>query len=103
MPTLSVEISRFVDEHQPGFVECTFIDVASIRHTILEKVPVVTNESLWSTSVYPKPGKVPCQVLAEWKDKNGQSVVRVSTEEPFHIESTSGQTEFVVLASQVLQ
>jgi hypothetical protein len=103
MPVLRVEIARFVDEHQPGFVECTFVDAEGVRHSILEKLPVVTRENLWSTSIYPRPGEVACQVLAEWKDRNGQLVLRVSTEEPFHIESTDGQTQFVVLASQVLQ
>jgi hypothetical protein len=102
MPTLSVVISRFVDEYQPGFVECELTDAQGELHSFLEKVPVVTKENLWFSSSYPQPGAIPCTVEAEWKDEQGRLLCRVSTEQPFHVESTAGHSCFVVLASQVL-
>jgi hypothetical protein len=102
MPALAVEISRFVDESNPGFVECLLVDALGHSHLFVEKVPVVTTEDLWSTSTYPRPGVIACEVEAEWKDGEGQSLARVSTELPWHVESTVGQTQFVVLASQLV-
>lgn len=103
MPALSIQISRFVDEYQPGFVECSLIDAQGQRHMFIEKVPIVTTEDLWSTSQYPRPGAVPCEVEAEWKDERGCSLVQVTTERPFGVESTTGQSRFIVLASQLQQ
>lgn len=102
MPALTVEIVRFVDEYQPGFVECVFQDAANIEHVFVEKVPIVTTESLWSTSSYPQPGVIACVVQEEWEEKNGRLVVRVTTEQPWGVESTRGETSFVVLASQLV-
>ena len=32
MLLLSVQIDRFVDEHPPGFVECSLVDAEGTRH-----------------------------------------------------------------------
>jgi hypothetical protein len=101
MPTLLVEITRFVDEYQPGFVECVFVDAFDRSHFIVEKAPVISTEDLWSTSSYPRPGEVACEVVAEWLDEAGQSLVRVNTDRPWGIESTTGASEFVVFSHQV--
>ncbi|MGE0144389.1 MAG: hypothetical protein AB7I19_11420 [Planctomycetota bacterium] len=103
MPALAVAIVRFVDEHQPGFVECVLRDAANEQHVFVEKVPVVTTEDLWATSNYPRPGVIECVVLEQWEDSGGCSLVRVTTEQPWGVESTRGETEFVVLASQVVR
>jgi hypothetical protein len=103
MPTLAVEITRFVDPYQPGFVECMFLDAQGCRHLFMEKLPIVTRADLWSSSAYPQPGAIPCEVEAEWLGEQGRAVVRVTTERPFHVESTSGQSSFVVLSVQVQQ
>jgi hypothetical protein len=103
MPALTVEIVRFVDEHQPGFVECVLRDAANKEHVFVEKVPIVTTENLWSTSSYPRPGAIECVVQERVEDKNGRVLVRASTEMPWSVESTGGETSFVVLASQVVR
>jgi len=100
MPSLTVEISRFVDEHFPGFVECTLIDAAGTRHTIVDKVPIVTLANLSSTSSYPQPGAVRGEVEARW-DGGGRAFVQFSTARPDGVESTSGLSTFVVFAEQV--
>lgn len=96
-----VEISRFVDEDPPGFVECTLIDAQGNRHAFVEKLPVVTCANLWAASRYPQPGVIRCRIEARWQDERGRAVVQVSTELPDHVESTSGQSSFVVLTAQV--
>jgi hypothetical protein len=103
MPALTVEIVRFVDEHQPGFVECVLRDAANIEHVFVEKVPVVSTDNLWSTSDYPRVGAIGCVVQERWQDTDGRSLVRATTEQPWGIESTRGETSFVVHASQVVR
>ncbi|RYG37845.1 MAG: hypothetical protein EON93_02995 [Burkholderiales bacterium] len=102
MQAFAVEISRFVDEHQPGFVECSLLDADGNKHLFIEKVPVVTLEDLQPTSEYPRPGVVGCEPQAEWVDASGRIKVRVSTELPWHVESTEGETVFVVWAEQLV-
>ena len=38
MHFISVQIVRFVDSHQPGWVECLLVDAERRRHIIVEKV-----------------------------------------------------------------
>ena len=101
MPSIAVEIVRFVDEHQPGFVECQFQDAHGQQHVVVEKVPVVTKENLWTNSRYPRPGTIACTLERAYQDHSGRSLVTVSTELPWHIESSTGQTKFELLSSQV--
>ena len=98
---LAVEIVRYVRDDQPGWVACEFMDAEGRRHTIVDKVPVVSSEMLDASSQYPRPGFVGCTVLREWRDVNGRDLARVSTETPRWIESTEGLTEFVVLSRQL--
>jgi hypothetical protein len=98
---LTVQIVRFVDDHQPGWVECEFVDAGGRKHAFVDKVPGFSRDSLDETSAYPQPGGVACEVLAQWPDSLGRQLVRITTARPFHIESTEGQSEFVVLAAQL--
>jgi hypothetical protein len=100
MPSLTVDIVRFVDEHQPGFVECKLVDVNNEVHFFIEKAPVVSTEDLWSTSTYPRSGSIGCEILNSWNE-GSTGLVKVTTEKPWSVESTSGETEFIVLASQL--
>lgn len=101
MTAVAIEIVRFVDEHQPGFVECRLIDAQGQSHTFLEKVPIVTEEKLWSGSKYPRAGSVACRLEAEFKDTTGRLLSRIDTAHPFSVESASGETKFIVLSSQL--
>ena len=102
MPSVSFEIARFVDDHQPGFVECILVDADGLQHTFVEKIPVISPNNLGPTSIYPCAGVVQCEVEEEWTDGAGRCLARVNTDIPWHVESTEGITRFVVLASQVL-
>lgn len=101
MPAIPVLITRFVDDHQPGFVECFFVDALGETHTFVEKVPVVSTESLCATSPYPCDGVIECEIEEEWSDKMGRAVARVSTARPWGMESTTGLTRFIVVSSQL--
>jgi len=97
MHNLAVQIVRFADSSQPGWVECAFVDAEGRRHSIIEKVPVVTAEDLDADSKYPKPGVVYCDILERYRNEKGQELAHVSTD----IESTEGLSEFTVSASLV--
>ncbi len=101
MRELVVQIDRLVDEHQPGFVECSFLDALGRRHVFIEKVPVVTTEDLWVDSQYPLQGAIACQVQREWREADARALAQVSTKLPWGVESTSGESSFVVLATQL--
>jgi hypothetical protein len=72
MHDLSVQIVRFVDGHQPGWVECEFVDAEGRCHTIVEKIPIVTERDLWLDSEYPTSGTARCEVLSDTKTKKGK-------------------------------
>jgi len=89
-----VDIVRFVDEHQPGFVACEFTDSEGRRHTLVDKLPIFTAEDLRSNSSYPQPGVARCEVLAHLKDSKGRNVARITIAKPDLL-------EFIVLESQI--
>ncbi|HKO14310.1 MAG TPA: hypothetical protein VJV22_20235 [Acidobacteriaceae bacterium] len=92
MPSLRVQIVRFVDEHQPGFVECQFRDADGQMHSIIDKLPCFTSADLWSDSEYPQPGEVECRVLGVPAD----GTVKITLAQPEAVEATDGRSEFVV-------
>lgn len=103
LPSIAIQIPRFIDEHQPGLVECVLLDANGVTHRFVEKAPVVSRLNLHSGSAYPCPGALGCELESEWKDDAGRSLVRVNTERPWHIESTGGETRFVILESQLVR
>jgi hypothetical protein len=78
MRCLRVDIVGFADESFPGFVHCDFTDAKGDRHTVLEKIPVVTTENLWSDSTYPQPGMLPCERVECLHDGAGSALALVS-------------------------
>jgi hypothetical protein len=101
MPFLKVAITRFVDDHQPGFVECTFVDARGIAHTVIEKVPIVTTEHLSRDSQYPREGAIACTIVGRTVRADGELLMRVDTTLPDHVESQQGETVFEVSESLV--
>jgi hypothetical protein len=71
---ISVQIVRYVDDSQPGWVECQFTDMHGRQWSFIEKVPVVSETWLGSSSAYPQPGAIACEVI-EWFGE----VIRVDT------------------------
>ena len=88
MPSLRVQIVRFVEAYQPGIGECQFRDAEGQTHSIVGKVPCFTAANLWFDSEYPQPGEVDCLVLGQ--PVNG--ALRITLGE----ETTEGRSEVVV-------
>ncbi len=101
-PKIKVEITRFVDASQPGFVECRLVDASGSEFLFVEKVPVVTLEDLNANSSYPRQGIVACRIV-EKKRVDNREVFRVNTEEPWGVESTTGEVEFDIFPEQLLE
>jgi hypothetical protein len=95
MPAIKVRITRFVDEDQPGFVECQFVDAKNHTWTFIEKAPILTAEDLWSDSGYPRDGVIECEVIQRSADEGGE-LVTVDTERSAGVESTDGTTRFEI-------
>jgi hypothetical protein len=100
---IRVSIERFTDSSQPGWVECVFVDAAGRRHLFVEKAPVVSAEDLWADSLYPREGFIACTVISVDRDADGREIVTVETEEPWGIESTTGQVRFEVFRDQLVE
>lgn len=100
---IKVSITRFISNDNPGFVECRFTDVHKREWIIHEKVPVITLDDLDENSIYPQPGFIGCTLLNKWTDDSGRTILTVSSELPWHIETVDEQTEFDVLTEQVLE
>ena len=103
MTGLTIEIMRFVDSHQPGFVECSITDAWGSKHLFVEKVPMVTGDALSESSSYPQRGMVACEVLRRWRDPHNREIATVDTDKPWGIESNDGQTQFEVLVSALCE
>lgn len=101
MLSFKVQITRFISDHNPGFVECRFTDAWNREWIIHEKVPVVTLDDLDTNSVYPQTGYIGCTLVKEWTDEQGRSLVTVSSELPWHIETVDEQTQFDLLPGQI--
>lgn len=100
---IRVTIERFTKQSQPGWVECSFADAAGKSHVFEEKVPVVSDESLDSTSAYPRSGIIGCQIVETRVEPDGRDVFIVDTEHPWGIESKAGETRFEVLREQIIE
>jgi hypothetical protein len=98
---LAVQIVRFVDNYQPGIVECEFTDADGQPHRLIDKAPIFTTATLTANSTYPQPGTVRCNLLRDWQDESGRRLITISTAEPFSIQTGEGLTEFNVLPSQL--
>jgi hypothetical protein len=97
MPSLLVNIVRFVDETQPGVVACEFTDAYGRKHTLIDKAPVFTEGSLWWDSEYPQPGSVECVVLEQYEE-SGRALARIR----IGAWIAEGEGEFVIPAPQVV-
>jgi len=98
---IEIDIERFIDESQPGWVECSLTEALGIEHKYREKVPIVTAESLDSDSSYPRKGVVAC-VIVERCILDGREIVTVESESIWGVESIAGESKFKVLSENVI-
>jgi hypothetical protein len=100
---VKVRITCFVDDSQPGWVECRLTDAQGREWTFLEKVPVVTTEDLDANSAYPRPGVIACQIVEQRVGANGHETITVDTDAPWGVASTTGRTRFEIRSEQVTE
>jgi hypothetical protein len=96
-PELRVEITRYVDDYQPGIVQCEFAEAAGQQQIIIGKLPVFTSADLDFNPCYPQRGTVQCEILGRQISDNGVELVHITIGE----ETVDGLSEFVVLAELV--
>ena len=95
---VAVQIVRYAEDSQPGWVECHLIDTHGRRWSFVEKVPVVTTAALDAVSAYPQPGFIACEVLGK-----AGGVARIDTTRPWGVESVEGETQFDVPECAVVE
>jgi hypothetical protein len=98
---VSVQIVRFVDDWQPGWVEARLLDASGREWVFVDKVPIFSAETLDAESDYPRPGSISCEVLASRRDGLGREVCTIDTARPDGVEAEGGETKFDVLAEQL--
>lgn len=86
-----VQIVRYADDSQPGWVECQLTDAHGRLWSFVEKLPVVSEALLDACSAYPQTGIIACEVIGI-----AGEVARVDTTCPWGVESVEGETQFEV-------
>lgn len=102
MRGVAIEICRYVDDSQPGWVECCLTDASGREWRFVERVPIVTTEDLHARSCYPRPGIIACEMV-ERRWEQGREVVTIDTNLPWHVEATTGETRFDVRPEQLVE
>jgi len=100
MICLRIDVIGFVDESFPGFIRCAFADANGKRHTFIEKIAVVTTENLWSDSVYPQQGTVPCGKVDSLEDGSGLARITIGVGDS--LDSPGYSEQFIVRESQLV-
>ncbi len=103
LPAVRVQISRFVNASNPGWVECRMTDAWGTEWLFEEKLPVVSTDELDEHSEYPQPGLVACEIVKLWRDENDREIATIDSAKPWGVESADGNTHFDVLASQLIE
>ena len=101
MHTISVQVVRFTDASQPGWVECVLMDASGRKWLLADKVPVFTKALLDEDSSYPQPGVVACEIVHEWTDERGHRRCLINTERPWGVAAKNGETQFEVFSDQI--
>lgn len=104
MQGLRVTIVRWVDDHQPGWVECHLIDHWDRLWVFIEKAPVVSTEILGPDTAFPCPGVIACELVDHARTlPEADCTILVTTAVPWGVESTTGETRFDVRPEQVVE
>jgi hypothetical protein len=96
------QIVRWVDSHQPGFVECHLIDRFGREWSFIEKLPVISLLDLDGCSSYPQPCVIACEIMGRDRDTSGREFVMIDTERPWAVSSVEGAHEFEVFTDQIV-
>ena len=103
MKAVRVEIVRWVDDHQPGIVECRLTDRHGRAWAFIEKLPVVSNADLDGRSGYPQPGVIACEILNTRRDASGREFTVIDTERSWGIGSAENVIRFEVFTDDIVE
>ena len=89
------------DEPQPGWIEVEFITADGQRHLVHDKPPMFAEpfDPFLSTSFYPVPTLIPCEILSRERSPDGHELATVVFR---GIDTTAGEWHFQVLASDLI-
>jgi hypothetical protein len=96
MPKIAIQLLRFVDDHQPGFVEFELCDAYGHQHLFVEKIPVVTLLNVNSTSSFPISEKLDCTIALKRTSIDSTIQFEVDTTAPWGVVSNTNQSKFWV-------
>jgi hypothetical protein len=99
---VNVLIAKYVDDAQPGWVECKLTDAKGREWRFVDQLPIVTRDSLHASSTLPQPGVIACEVISNSFDSAGSAITEIDTTRPWGVESTEGVTRFVVRPEQLI-
>lgn len=101
MGAIKIKIVKYISDAQPGYVECRFKDAWQKEHVIEEKVPVITDKYLDPNSEYPQDANIACEILKNRQSKDGRTILTVSIDRPWGVQTIEGLTEFDVFQEQL--
>jgi hypothetical protein len=104
MPKLRGQAVRWLGwEPQPGMVEVTMTDAGGCQWSFIDKCSIFSADNLSGESPYPVDVVIGCEILGDQQDDARDDLVCVTTDRPWAIEATNGQTEFVVARDQLVE
>ena len=74
MTHAKIQITRFVDDAQPGWVEAVLIDAWKQKWTFVQKIHSFTEADLDADSEYPVEGVLECKIVGGYLDRDGRLV-----------------------------
>ena len=101
MVAIRVQITRWLSDEFPGFVECRFTDAEGVEHVVHEKVPVVTRDDVSKATAFPVEGAIACEVSGS-RFEDGGRMLSVTTVRPWNVETTVGVSRFDVRPGQLM-
>jgi hypothetical protein len=100
---LRAQITRWIDDDQPGLIECRFMDRFGRERSIIEKLPIVTEAALRADSQFPQPAFIGCPIISRGRDDSGLETVEITAEAPQAIEATDGAAIFQLFTHQLTE
>lgn len=97
---LKIQITRFVEHHQPDIIEFSFLDYEQYSHKIIDKIPNITDKNINEDSSYPIEEFILIDILNVEKE-NGKEIYSFQFKESYGLESVEGKTNFKIRKDQI--
>ena len=94
---------RWISDEQPGIIEVVLTDVGGLDMDIHRQGAGVQCGCAIGREPLSSSGQIGCVIVNEHAEGHGPDAVVISTAEPWDVDSTDGQHEFVVRRSQLVE